>query len=252
MKIEELDKVYNEDCLQALRRLPDNCVDLVVTDPPYEFNSGSSGGAFGANKRCYRAEYMKLGETNVRIHIGNTNRLISDGFDMAVLSECCRVLKKINAYVWCSKLQLRKLLTYFEEKGCTTDVLVWCKTNPTPACNNSYLSDIEYCVYAREKGVKLYGTMATKHRYWLTPANTADKKLYNHPTIKPLNIIQTLIINSSKPNDIVLDPFMGSGTTAVACHRTGRHFIGYEINEKYYNTACKRIDIEQRQTELQL
>ena len=69
-----------------------------------------------------------------------------------------------------------------------------------------------------------------------------DKKLYEHPTIKPLEIIKNLIINSSQENDVILDPFLGSGTTAVACVQTKRHYIGFELNENYFNIACKRLD----------
>ena len=68
-----------------------------------------------------------------------------------------------------------------------------------------------------------------------------DKKNYPHPTIKPLNIVKTLIGNSTRPGDIVLDPFLGSGTTAVACMELGRKYIGFEINGEYFETAQRRI-----------
>ena len=73
------------------------------------------------------------------------------------------------------------------------------------------------------------------------PTNKADKKKYNHPTVKPLEIIENLVINSSQENEIVLDPFMGSGTTDEASIRNNRKFIGIEIDETYLNTAKKRI-----------
>lgn len=69
-----------------------------------------------------------------------------------------------------------------------------------------------------------------------------DKKLYKHPTIKPLNIIENLVINSSNENDVVLDCFMGSGTTGVACKKLNRKFIGIEIDEKYFEIAKNRIE----------
>lgn len=94
------------------------------------------------------------------------------------------------------------------------------------------------------KGANLYGTYETKRKYFITQTNTTDKKLWGHPTIKPLNIIETLILNSSLENDIILDPFMGSGTTAIACMRNNRHFIGFEINDVYYKTSLKRIQQE--------
>ena len=70
----------------------------------------------------------------------------------------------------------------------------------------------------------------------------SDKDKYNHPTIKPLNIIENLIINSSQPNDIVLDTFVGSGTTCVASKNLGRKYIGIELNDKFYDIANKRLN----------
>lgn len=87
----------------------------------------------------------------------------------------------------------------------------------------------------------MYGTFKTKKKFWVTPVNKPDKKLYGHPTIKPLPIIKTLVENSSRENDLVLDPFIGSGTTAVACRLTNRNFIGFEVNEEYAKVAVNRI-----------
>ena len=94
----------------------------------------------------------------------------------------------------------------------------------------------------REKGCKLYGSYETKSKYYISGINKIDKDLYNHPTIKPLDMVKNHIINSSKENDIVLDCFMGSGTTAVACKELKRNFIGFEINPEYYRIACDRIN----------
>lgn len=77
---------------------------------------------------------------------------------------------------------------------------------------------------------------------WDLPSNVKDKKLYGHPTIKPLCIIENIIRNSSKEGDVVLDAFLGSGTTAVACMNNNRNYIGFEKNEEYYQTAQKRIE----------
>ena len=152
-------------------------------------------------------------------------------------------MKKVNLYIWCSQKQLYQLINYFViKKKCNWNLITWHKTNPIPACGNKYLSDTEYCLFFREKGVKIQGSFDTKFTYYVTPLNSKDKKQYGHPTIKPLDIIKNFIINSSNEGDIVLDPFMGSGTTPVACVETNRHYIGFEIDENYYNIACKRLD----------
>ena len=82
--------------------------------------------------------------------------------------------------------------------------------------------------------------------------NQSDKKIYGHTTCKPIDIVKNFIINSSQEGDLVLDPFMGSGTTAVAANSEGRHFIGFETNEEYYKKACKRIKKEQAEIESSL
>lgn len=76
---------------------------------------------------------------------------------------------------------------------------------------------------------------------YLSPKNVTDKKLYQHPTIKPLDITEKIIRNSSEEGQMVLDPFMGSGTTGVACSRLNRNFIGIECEEKWFNIAKNRI-----------
>ena len=230
-------ELLHGDCLQLLKDIPDSSVDLIITDPPYEIVAGGAGGAFGADKRKYHKQYADLDAD-----ISKTARIVCNGFDPVILDEFCRIMKRINIYVWCSKLQVRKLLDYFEDLGCFTDILTWHKTNPTPTCNNTYLSDTEYLIFARQKGVKLYGSYATKKKYYVTPKNKADKAKYGHPTIKPLDIICNLVINSSVEGEVVLDPFMGSGSTGVACVNTGRSFIGMELDEGYFEIAKKRIE----------
>jgi DNA modification methylase len=231
------DYIAHGDCLELMKQLPDKCIDLIITDPPYEIVAGGAGGAFGADKRNYHKQYAVLDNEQ-----HSKSGIICSGFDFAILDELCRIMKSINIYIWCSKLQVRKVLAYFEDRGCFTDILTWHKTNPTPTCNNTYLSDTEYLIFARQKGVKLFGSYATKKKFYVTPTNKADKAKYGHPTIKPLEIMQNLVINSSSEGEIVFDPFLGSGTTAVAAINTGRHYIGFELDKQYFDAACKRVE----------
>jgi len=108
--------------------------------------------------------------------------------------------------------------------------------------NNTYANDTEYCIFARENGVRLYGNYETKRKYYISNINTQDKEKYIHPTIKPIQIIKNLIINSSKENDIVLDCFSGSGTTCVACKELNRRFIGIEIDPEYHKISMDRLN----------
>ena len=217
--------LWNGDCLEVMKQIPDGSVDLVVTDPPYLIETSGAGIYKQADK-----QYVK--ELNG----------IKDGFSEKVLDELCRLMRKINIYIFCSQKQIIPLLDYFvEKKKCNWNLLTWHKTNPVPACGNKYLTDTEYILFFREKGVKIGGEYKTKFTYYVTPLNTADKKLYGHPTIKPVDILQNLILNSSSPGDVVLDPFMGSGSTGIACNNTGRNFIGIELDKGYFDTAKARM-----------
>ena len=220
-----IDVIYNKDCMDGLKEIPDNSIDLVIMDPPYEMGT-CGGGSFGSFNKLYHGELTP----------------ISKGISNNVLDCIVSKMKSINCYIWCNKYQLRQLIDYFDDIGCNIDLLTWHKTNPVPTCNNKYLSDTEYLLYLRDKGVKLYGTYETKRKWYVSQLNTKDKKLYGHPTIKPLEIIKNLITNSSREGDIVLDPFMGSGTTAVAAKMLGRHYIGFEIDPGYHKTAEKRVE----------
>lgn len=248
----ELNVIYNEDCYEGLKRLPDKCIDLVYIDPPYEIIGGGSGGCFGTQHRDYHSEYKNLSSYDhkregLRIS-ANYNKLkqnlncICAGFDYSLLDELDRVMKKIYIYIWCNKNQISSLMKHYEDKNCNVDLLVWHKTNPIPTCNNKYLSDLEYCVFAREPNTKLNGTYETKSKVWTSPANVADKDLFEHPTIKPLELVKNHIINSTKEGDVVLDCFMGSGTTAVACKELGRNYIGFELNPEYWQIAVDRVN----------
>lgn len=217
-------EIYNMDCMEGLKLLDDNSVDLVIIDPPYLLDLNKVKNTSKLNS--YANELLNL----------------KDGFDMKVLDLLVQKMKKINIYIYCSKRQIKQLLEYFSNKNCNFEVLTWHKQNPSPLTNNIYLPDTEYIIFARERGVKLYGNYHTKHKYYISGVNQADKKKYGHPTIKPLPLIKNHIINSSKEGDLILDCYCGSGTTLVGAIEKNRNFIGFEIDKKYYEIAKRRVE----------
>lgn len=227
----EIDKIYNMDCLEGMKQIPDGSVDLIVTDPPYEFETRGSG---FHKKRDYYDEIAAQG--------------LAAGITEEYLVEMERVMKATNIYLFCNKNQLRMYFNFYKDKNC--DLLVWHKLNPIPVVNNKYLSDLEYIFFARDKGVKLGGGYNTLSKVYTSNVNKTDLNIWHHPTIKPMPLVKMLISNSSQEGQTVLDPFMGSGTTAVACIKEKRHFIGFELNKEYYDKACLRIDAAQRQLSL--
>lgn len=238
----EAGRIYNADCTESMKLIPDGSVDLIVTDPPYEFKDTTGAGVFGTH-RGKSAE--KKGRT---YHAELTP--ISSGISDETLEQMCRVCKIPNIYLFCSKDQVPQFLNFGISHSLNFDILAWHKPDPVPMCSNKYLSDTEYIIFLRGKGAKVYGSYDTKHKYFLHGKNTADKVAYGHPTPKPVSIVRTLIENSSQEGDLVLDPYIGSGATAIAAMRSKRRFIGFEIDKGYYNTASKRIDAERRQLTL--
>lgn len=224
MKYEDMiNTIQLGDCYELIKSIPDNSIDLVIIDPPYEMETRGAG---FHNKR----DYYDL------IH----DKGLAKSIDTQILNELDRIMKKTNIYIFCNKNQLPMYLNYYKDKN--FDLLVWNKTNPIPTVNNKYLSDLEYIIFARDENVKMYNTYETSSKFFQTTVNKIDKELYYHPTIKPLQIIKTLIKNSSKSDDIVLDCFCGSGTTCVAAKETGRKFIGMEIDPEYHKIAVDRLN----------
>lgn len=224
----ELNKIYNVDSYEAIKEIPDNSIDCIYTDIPYLYESGG-GGSSALSQRIKKIQHKDLAG-------------ITDGIDYGILDEFVRVSKKVNIFIWCSKLQIPHILNYFNDKGYNYEILVWAKTNPTPQTNNVWLPDLEYCLYFREKGVKLNGGYNLKSKFHISPINKSDKDLYNHPSIKPLDLVKRHLEHVTQPNDVVADWFIGSGTTAVAAQEIGRQFIGFEIDENYYKIAVDRIN----------
>lgn len=226
----EENTIYNEDCYTAIKDIPDKSIDCVYIDIPYLYDNG------GAGKSELGLRIKKQSETLL-------NAGISDGINYEIFDELCRVMKKINIFIWCSKLQLLDIMEYFIKcKGCLFELLVWTKTNPTPAVNGTWLPDIEYCLYFKEKGVKLNDGYELKSKWYNSAINKKDKDKFYHPTIKPEDLVERHLRHTTQPNDLVLDCFIGSGTTAIAAKNTGRRFLGFEINKKYYDIAVNRLN----------
>lgn len=230
MKFEDMiNTIQLGNCYELIKNIPDKSIDLVYIDVPYLFTHGK-GGAGALSKRVNRLMSEELIS-------------IKDGIDYSIFDELLRVMKNINIFIWCSKQQIYDILHYFNNLDTSYEILTWNKTNPIPMVDNTWLPDIEYCLFFREKGkVKLNDGYELKSKWYISPINKSDKDLYKHPTIKPLELVKRHILHSTQPNNIVLDCFCGSGTTCVACKETGRRFIGMEIDPEYHKIAVDRLN----------
>ena len=226
------DTLIHADCLEAMKHIADGSIDLVVTDPPYKVISGGRG-----EKSTHFSHYD-------RVHKEGTVMSKNDGKifkhnDIKIkdyLPELVRVCKPdAHLYIMTNNLNLRELLNQADANNLKLhNVLCWRKNTCT--ANRWYMKEMELVVMFYKGKAFPINKMNSKQIYQSN--NPRDKK---HPCEKPVSLIQHYIENSSQPGQTVLDPFMGSGSTASACLNTGRHFIGIEKDDAYFDIAVTRV-----------
>ena len=221
-------QIYLGDAYKLIKEIPDKSIDIIITDPPYDIPKLHHSGITKNRKNDFLDHLM-------------TDEL-GKGIDLKILDEFVRVLKNINIYIWCNKSQIYDYLTYFvKEKKCKFEILIWSKSNPIPFCGNHYLLDKEYCLYFWDDNVKVNIPFERGRTVFITTTNKEDKDQYKHPTVKPIEIIEMLLKNSCG-GGLVFDPFLGSGTTALAAKHLGLDYLGFEISEKYFKVAEDRLN----------
>ena len=223
-------RLFNGDCLEVMDKLIEQGVkvDAIITDPPYKLTSG--GHANTKIKGCIgriENEHAKTG--NIFSHnkitfkdwFGKAYQLLKDG---------------THFYCMCNDKNLQGVLNAGEEAGFKeVNVLVWEKGMHTPT--QYYMKNVEFIVLFRKGKAKYINNMGS---FALIKIHgVRGNKI--HPSEKPVELMKHLIENSTNENDLILDPFIGSGSTGVACINTNRKFIGIELDEKYFNIASDRI-----------
>ena len=216
-------KLYNDDCLNVLKDIEDNSIDLVVTDPPYEVITGGRNGGVKGKPSGILTENKQLMKSIPKADLW--------------LSECFRVMKDgTHIYIMTNTLNLTNYLNIINSVGFKLhNLLVWNKNNTTP--NRWYMKNCEYVIFARKGFAKSINNPSsqTVHNF----DNIIGNK--KHPTEKPVDLMKLYVENSSQVGDTVLDHFMGVGSTGVACKELGRNFIGVELDKQYFDIAESRI-----------
>lgn len=225
----KINKIYNMDAYEGMQQLPDNSIDLVITDPPYQISCKDPTGAGFIKKENKR-------------HLINIKKSFGVEFDpLQLLEQLQRVTKKFNAYIFTNKNLLYEYIKFARDNDYVFDILLWLKPNPVPINNAHYLCDKEYIVYIRERGVMFNSKLDYENYYTYQSIAIGSKAKYNHPTIKPIKLLINPIKISSNEGDVILDPFMGSGTTAVAAKQLKRKYIGFEIDPEYVKIIKQRL-----------
>ena len=232
-------KLYKGDCLELMRGVGTESIDLIVTDPPYKVATG------GVPNETNNVILNKNRPKGILTEHSQLIKIIPKFSEW--IPECYRVLKNgTHAYFMINSSNLIELANGIEKAGFKIhNILTWKKNNCTPS--QFYMKNAEFVIFCRKgkaKYINNIGDSKTVHEF----NNISGKKV--HPTEKPIELMKFYIENSSEENDTALDPFMGSGSTGVACVNTFRNFIGFEIDENYFNIATKRIEEAQELNEL--
>lgn len=217
------------DALKKLDILKEKSIDLAIIDPPYKLNKTTGG--------LSNSGFSDRWQGNIK----GSNKYVFENNNISFedwLPKVYRVLKEnSHCYIWVNDKNLSDLQKAAEKVGFKLhNILVWKKNNLTP--NRWYMKNCEFILFLYKGKAKSIKNMSCSQFFECKNKLGRDKL---HPTEKPIQILEELILNSSEENDFVLDCFMGSGSTGVACLRTKRNFLGFEIDENYYNIATKNL-----------
>ena len=247
---EFLNKIIQGDCIEVLKDIPDNSVDLIFADPPYNLQ---------LNGELFRPNQTKVDAVNDEWDKFNSFEEY-DRFTFLWLKECKRILKE-NGSFWVigTYHNIFRVGKIMQDLGYwILNDIVWIKTNPMPNFKGTRFSNAhETLIWATKKekskytfnykSMKIYNDDKQMRSEWYIPICQGKERLKDengnklHSTQKPEELLFRIIISTSKAGDVVLDPFAGSGTTCVVAKRLKRKFIGIEKEQKYIKAAIKRV-----------
>ena len=217
-------KLYCDDCLNIMKQIENESIDLIVTDPPYLIK-------YKTNRRK-----NKNHDFCSEILNDDNEQLIID-----YIRECYRILKNNTAmYMFCNCDKVDFFKQELENAGFKIkNMIIWVKNNWTAGDLKAQFGKQYEIIFLVNKGRKCFnGKRITD--IWMFDKISGKKQL--HQNQKPVDLLKQCILKHSDENDIIFDGFMGSGSTGVACIKTGRKFIGVELDKKYFEIAKERIE----------
>jgi DNA modification methylase len=246
----EINEIHCGDCITLLHELPDDSADLIFADPPYNLQLEDD---------LYRPDQSKVSAVNdVWDKFGSFNEY--DEFTVTWLRECHRVLKPTGC-IWVigTYHNIFRVGTILQDTGFwILNDIIWIKTNPMPNFRGTRFTNAhETLIWAAKskssrytfhyRSMKTFNDDLQMRSDWVIPVCRGPERVKDegqraHSTQKPEELLYRIIIATSDPGDLVLDPFAGSGTTAVIAKKLGRNFLGFERDESYVKMAAKRIE----------
>ena len=231
--------LHNGDCLEVMKSIANNSIDLVVTDCPYKIVSGGCRKVDKGDETSGILNRRREKRTDWVDEVRTGKLFKHNEIQFSEwLPDVYRILKdKSHCYIMVNSRNLAELQKQSEKVGFKfQNLLMWDKGNVTP--NKWYMQGFECILMLRKGGAKNINNLGSSNI--LKVPNIIGNK--THPTEKPIDLMRILIENSTQPNEVVLDPFMGSGSTMIACLNTNRKGIGIELDKHYFDVAQKRIN----------
>lgn len=220
------------DSRELLRSFPSSAVDLLLTDPPYNLGKYSTGNISLPWRKTLNND------------IADWDKVDFEPKDWC--NEFLRVLKKTgNLFIFTSYNMLGRWHELLDNRFDTTQIMIWHKTNPAPKVyRTGFLNSCEiiFCCW-NKRHTWNFTTQAQMHNFIESPICMGTERIKNprHPTQKPVRVLSKIIETASNPGDVVMDPFMGVGSTGEAALNLGRKFVGYEIDKTYFKAAKNRL-----------
>lgn len=225
-------KLYLDDAYSVIDELIKNNVTVnhIITDPPYNISRENN---FSTLKHPRKG--INFGEWD-----GNFDLLSWIPMYAKILD------KNGSVIIFCSYRYISFIIETMEKSNLEVkDILVWRKTNPMPRnINRRYVQDMEFAVWGVKKGAKWVFNKSADKPYMRSMFETAlvpPSERTGHPTQKSLQLMQDILKVHTNEDDVIIDPFMGSGTTGLACLNLNRKFVGIELDENYYDIAVQRL-----------
>lgn len=225
-----INNIYNNDSMEFMRGLEDNSIDLIVTDPPYKItargNAGSSGGMM-KSKLSMSGKIFKHNDVKIKDFMPEIYRVLKEGSHCYIMTNHVNLIEMLNVAKECGFHFIKSL--------------IWDKGNKI--MGQCYMSQFEYILFLRKGKHKKINNCGTSDLLSIPNKKQKGEDGKNlHDTEKPVELMRILIENSSQEGEVILDPFVGIGTTAVAAKNLNRKYIGVELDENYFNIAKRRLE----------
>lgn len=237
----EINKIYNEDCLEGMKKIDNESIDCIICDLPY---FGVVEADFD-NQWTSEQDYLCWIESLIKGY----ERVLKPGGNIFLFTS--RQMNRKICYILDHYFDERRIIIWARKRGFNNTrghalasgyepIAYYSKSGGEPVFNNIKVKldtkRKEYTEGMLKDGVSLSDVWTDIPAL---PHNSKEKT--NHPTQKPVSLIERIVSISTKEGDVVLDNCIGSGTTAVACINVNRKFIGFELNKEYYDKSCERI-----------